>query len=89
MHTGTLAEPGHRFPVEVQAAAEEAVKTGWALELSEKCKVEQELEVFVSDVPLSVGQALEEWTAAQLETLADRVAKKRIDTVEDQPVLLD
>ena len=89
VHTGTLSEPGQRFPVEVQAAAEEAVKTGWTLELAEKCKVEQELEIFVSDSPLTSGQQLEEWTAAQLEALTDRVAKKRYDTVEDQPVLLD
>ena len=89
VHSGTLSEPGQRFPVEVQAAAEEAVKAGWALELSEKCKVDQELEVFVSDTPLSGGEELEQWTAAQLETLEDRVAKKRYDTAEEQPVMLD
>lgn len=89
VHTGTLSEAGQRFPVEVQAAAEEAVKTGWDLELSEKCKVEQELEVFVSEAPLTSGEQLDQWTAAQLETLTDRAAKKRYDTAEEQPVVLD
>ena len=89
VHTGTLSEPGQRFPVEVQAAAEEAVKSSWSLELSAKCKVEQELEVFVSEMPLTIGEELDQWTAAQLEALADRAAKKRYDTAETQPVLLD
>ena len=89
VHTGTLAEPGHSFPVEVKERATEAVQNSWDLELAEKCKVEQEVEVFVSDVPISDAQELEAWTTEQLSSLEDRVAKKRYDFAEETPVVLD
>ena len=67
----------------------EAVQNSWNLELAEKCKVEQEVEVFVSDVPISDAQELEVWTTEQLSSLEDRVAKKRYDFAEETPVVLD
>jgi len=89
IHTGSLTEPGHRFPVQVKDEALEATRGTWSLRLSEKCKVDQELEVFVSDVPIADATALNAWNLKQVESLADRVAKKRIETAEEQSVSLD
>ena len=89
VHTGALTERGHRFPAQVKAEALEATRAGWSLPLSKKCKVEQELEVFVSEAPFADVAALNAWNLTQVETLEDRVAKKRIDTAEELPVSLD
>ena len=89
VHTGTLAEPGQRFPVEVKAEAEERVKADWSPELAAKCKVDQELEVFVSDLPIASTEELATWTTQQVEAIGDRAAKKRYDIAEETPVVLD
>jgi hypothetical protein len=51
--------------------------------------VDQELEVFVSDLPISSTEELAAWTAEQLEPLSERAAKKRYDFAEQTPVILD
>jgi hypothetical protein len=89
IHTGDLTEPGHRFPVQVKADALEATRSAWSMRLAEKCKVEQQLEVFVSEIPIGSAEELNAWNRTQVEGLADRVAKKRIETAEELPVSLD
>ena len=69
--------------------AEAAAVESWSFDLSRKCKVEQELEVFVSDAPIATAEELAAWTASQLEPLEERQHKKRYDFAEDTAVSLD
>jgi hypothetical protein len=89
VHTGALTEVGHRFPPVVKRESMAATQAAWAMTLSEKCKVDQVLEVFVSEKPLATADELAAWNQSQQETLGDRVVKKTLEFAEETPVHLD
>jgi hypothetical protein len=94
IHSGALTEVGKRFPLEVKAASLAATQSVWAFDLSAKCKVEQELEVSVSEVPFATADALAAWHQVQRDALGERVVKERVvkktlEFTEDVPVHLD
>ena len=89
VHLGALTEVGLRFPPEVKREAMAATQSAWTMSLSKKCKVEQELEVFVSEKPLATADELAAWNQSQKEGLGERVVKKTVEFSEETPVHLD
>lgn len=89
VHLGSLTEVGQRFPGAVEQEALAAAQEDWNFGLSKKCKVEQELEFFVSDQPLPDADAIAAWGKTQQDGLADRVVNKTIEFAEETPVHLD
>ncbi len=89
VHLGSLTEVGHRYPLEVERETTAAVQVAWAFTLSGKCKVDQELEVFVSKKPLATADELAAWNLSQQEALGNRVVRKTLEFAEETPVHLD
>ena len=87
VHHAPVYEPGHRWPDQMQSVVDDAVQTGWELELGSKCKGTSRIEVIISSAPFADEAAYTTWRDEQLREIRKRSYEKITEEEASAPVL--
>ena len=87
VHHAPVYEPGHRWPDQMQTVVDEAVQTGWEMELAKKCKGTSRTEVIISAAPFADEAAYTTWRDEQLRDIRKRSYAKIEEAEAPAPVL--
>lgn len=87
MHVAEVLDPGQTWPDQLLAKVESSAKTGWKLDLAEKCKGEGKLDFKVTGEPMADAKALKKWTDEQLE-IAGKTAVDKRARMDHDPIKL-
>ncbi|MBN1336673.1 MAG: hypothetical protein JXB39_12015 [Deltaproteobacteria bacterium] len=87
IHWAPVYEGGHRWPDQMQAAVDEAVRSGWKLNLAKKCKGQGRVEVLLPSEPFVDPLAFAQWKEETVKDVKRRVSDRTYTFEEDAPVL--
>ncbi len=87
IHWAPVYETGHRWPDQMQAAVDEAIRAGWKLTLAEKCKGQGRIEVIIPSEPFVDPLAFAQWKDAKVKEVRKRLSDRTDTYEEDAPIL--
>ncbi len=87
VHHSPVYEPGHRWPDQMQSVVDDAVQSGWEMELAQKCKGTGRTEVIVSAAPFADQAAYTTWRDELLREIRKRSYAKIEEAEAMAPVL--